>query len=299
MGGEYRGARANDPRGPVRWGAVDLTLFTLALFAGSVAAGMLGALTGLGGGVVIIPLLVLVMGVDLRYAIGASLVAVIATSAGAAATFRREGLTNLRIGILLEVATTVGAIAGAVVAAYVSRSVISTVFGLVLLWTAWTSFRPVKPGAIAETPDPLATRLRLDGVVATPDGPRPYRVRRVPAGFLVMFGAGVLSALVGIGSGIVKVLAMDRLMRVPFKVSTATSNFMIGVTAAASVGVYLHRGQIEPALAAPVALGALGGAFMGGRLLPRVNVAVLRRVFAVVVLLAAVQMIYRGAAGRV
>jgi len=260
---------------------------------------MLGALTGLGGGVVIIPLLVLVMGVDLRYAIGASLVAVIATSAGAAATFRREGLTNLRVGFLLEVATPVGAIAGAVVAAYVSRSVISTVFGLVLLWTAWSSLRPVKPGAIDETPDPLATRLRLDGVVATPDGPRPYRVRRVPAGFLVMFGAGVLSALVGIGSGIVKVLAMDRLMRVPFKVSTATSNFMIGVTAAASVGVYLHRGQIEPALAAPVALGALGGAFMGGRLLPRVNVAVLRRVFAVVVLLAAVQMIYRGAAGRV
>lgn len=272
--------------------------FTLLVAAGSFGAGLLGALTGLGGGIVIIPMLTVLFGIDLRYAIGASLVSVIATSSGAAAAFVREGFTNIRLGILLEVATTLGALSGAVLATYTPTSALGVLFGVVLLYTAYAGNRPPIPHPASATPDPLAERFRLDGSYPSLDGPRPYRVRRIPLGFALMYAAGVLSALLGIGSGVVKVLAMDQAMGLPFKVSTTTSNFMIGVTAAAGAGVYLHRGYIEPGLAFPVMLGVLAGALLGARLLSTTRTPVLRRVFTVVVVVLAAEMLYKGSTGR-
>lgn len=279
-------------------------LFVILVLASSMLAGLVGSLTGLGGGVILTPLLVIAFGIDMRYAIGASLVAVVATSSGAAAAYVRDGFTNVRVAMVLEVATVAGAIVGALLAGYLPVSVISLVLGLVMLWTAISTLiqakksTPVVPNQ-ATSPDtspsdPLAIRLALDSTYPTKDGLQPYRVHHIKAGFAIMFGAGVLSALVGIGSGIVKVLAMDRIMQLPFKVSTTTSNFMIGVTAAASAGVYLHRGQIEPAIAAPVAIGALSGSFLGAKLLARMHVKALRMLFAVVVAVGSVQMIVKG-----
>jgi uncharacterized protein len=272
--------------------------FTAYVGAGALAAGFLGALTGLGGGVVLVPLLVLAFGVDLRYAVGASLVSVIATSSGAAAAYVREGYTNVRIGMFLEVATTLGALAGASLAAVIPGSAVAVVFGVVLLVSAWLSGQPHPEPPPVRPADPLAARLRLDGHYPTPEGPRSYRVGRVPLGFGLMGVAGALSGLLGIGSGALKVLAMDRAMGVPFKVSTTTSNFMIGVTAAASAGIYLRRGWLDPGLTFPVVLGVLAGSVLGARLLPRLGVPALRRVFAVVILALGVQMVYKGLTGR-
>jgi uncharacterized membrane protein YfcA len=211
--------------------------FSGVLAAASVAAGFLGSLTGLGGGVIIIPLLTLALGVDIRYAIGASLVSVIATSSGAAAAYVREGFSNIRIGMFLEIATTLGALAGAFVALSIAPGAIAVIFGLVLLYSAYLAFRKPAGDGRAVKPDPIASRLRMNGSYPTPEGLRQYNVRSVPAGFGLMAVAGMLSGLLGIGSGAVKVIAMDRFMRLPFKVSTTTSNFMIGVTAAASAGI--------------------------------------------------------------
>jgi uncharacterized membrane protein YfcA len=272
--------------------------FSLLVFLGSLAAGFLGALTGLGGGVVIVPLLALGFDVDLRYAAGASLVSVIATSSGAAAAYVRQGLSNIRVGMLLEVATTLGAVGGAVLAGLVAPSAVAVVFGVVLLVSAFFSGRPMPDLADAGTPDRLATRLRLDGTQPTPDGPRPYHVHRVPLGFALMGLAGVLSGLLGIGSGAFKVLALDRAMRLPFKVATTTSNFMIGVTAAASAGVYLARGAIDPGVAMPVTLGVLAGSAAGARVLTAARVPVLRVVFGAVIVVLAIEMIYQGLTGR-
>jgi uncharacterized membrane protein YfcA len=277
---------------------LDTSTFTLVIFVCSAAAGLLGSLTGLGGGAIIVPLLVVVFGVDLRYAIGASLIAVIATSSGSAAAFVKEGFTNVRLAMVLEVATTVGALIGAWLATRVTSATLSVMLGLILLWTAWTSLRGPKPHPIDTDPDSIGNRLRLSGTYPTSEGLKAYSVHHVPWGFGLMFGAGALSAMLGIGSGVLKVLAMDRLMRVPFKVSTTTSNFMIGVTAAASAGVYLSRGQINPGLAGPVALGALSGSFVGARLLPKVRTKWLRIIFAAMVILAGAQMIYKGATGN-
>lgn len=273
-------------------------VLTILLALGAFLAGLLGSLTGLGGGVVIVPLLTLGFGIDFRYAVGASLVAVIATSSGAAAAYMREGYTNMRVGMFLEIATTLGAVLGAWLASVVPTSALAIVFGLVLIYSAWTASRPRSehPAAAA---DPLATRLRLDSSYPTPAGPRHYLVRRVPLGFGLMFGAGTLSGLLGIGSGAVKVLAMDQAMGLPFKVSTTTSNFMIGVTAAASAGVYLQRGYIDPGIAMPVMLGVLAGATVGAALLARARPRLLRLVFGVVVFALALEMIYHGVTGRI
>jgi uncharacterized membrane protein YfcA len=276
-----------------------LLLMTVLVAVGSFAAGLLGALTGLGGGIIIVPMLTLIFHVDMRYAIGASLVSIIATSSGAAAAYVREGYTNVRVGILLEVATTVGALAGAVLAGFTPTRVLAILMGVVLLFTALRSMRPAAPHLVLAEPDRWARRLRLDSTYPTATGKQPYSVTNVPGGFILMFAAGVLSALLGIGSGIIKVIAMDQLMRLPFKVSTTTSNFMIGVTAAASAGVYLHRGQINPAIVFPVVLGVLAGALFGARLLGRVNVKWLRILFTAVVVIMAVQMLYKGATGGV
>jgi hypothetical protein len=271
---------------------------TLLIAGGAFLAGLLGSLTGLGGGVVIVPLLTLGFGIDFRYAVGASLVSVIATSSGAAVAYVREGYTNIRVGMLLEVATTVGALFGAGLAAWIAPSALAVVFGLVLLGSAWFSARP-RPEHVVETPDALATRLRLDGTYPSLQGEKHYHVQRVPLGFGVMAGAGALSGMLGIGSGALKVLAMDQAMCLPFKVSTTTSNFMIGVTAAASAGIYLARGYVDPGLAMPVVLGVLAGATIGARVLATTRSALLRVIFAIVVALLGFEMIVNGLNGRV
>jgi uncharacterized membrane protein YfcA len=276
-----------------------LLAFTLLIAAGSFLAGLLGSLTGLGGGVIIVPLLTLVFHVDIRYAIGASLVSVIATSSGAAAAYLKEGFSNIRVGMFLEVATTTGALCGAFLATRIPTAAIAIIFGLVLLYSAWTSAKPDAGMPMQEHSDRLATLLKLDGRYPLRDGVlRPYHVRRVPLGFGLMYVAGTLSGLLGIGSGAVKVLAMDRAMSIPFKVSTTTSNFMIGVTAAASAGIYLHRGYIDPGLAMPVMLGVLGGAIVGARILPEAKVRTLRIIFSIAIAAVAVEMIFKGVQGN-
>ena len=271
--------------------------FTALIGVGALAAGFLGSLTGLGGGVVIVPLLTLVFGVDIRYAVGASLVSVIATSSGAGAAYVKEGFTNVRVGMFLEIATTFGALVGAFLAGIAPTTAVAIIFGVVLLASAYLANRRLEEAEPAEEPDRLATRLRMCGTYPTPEGPKRYCPRAVPTGFGLMFLAGVLSALLGIGSGAVKVLAMDQAMRLPFKVSTTTSNFMIGVTAAASAGVYLHRGYIDPGLAMPVMLGVLTGALLGARVLTGAGVPALRKVFSLVILVLGAEMIYKGVTG--
>jgi len=273
-------------------------VFTLLVWLGSAIAGFLGALTGLGGGVVIVPLLTLVFGVDIRYAIGASLVSVIATSSGAAAAYVREGYTNIRIGMFLEIATTLGALVGAFLAARVSTGVIGIIFGLMLIYSAYVSARPQPEITLSEKPDAWGEKLRMNGSYPSLKGEQPYQVYRVPAGFGLMFGAGTLSGLLGIGSGAMKVLAMDQIMKIPFKVSTTTSNFMIGVTAAASAGVYLKRGFIEPGLAMPVMLGVLAGSMLGAKILVRTRTKVLRVIFALVIVAMGIEMIFNALTGR-
>ncbi len=267
---------------------------------GSLLAGFLGSLTGLGGGVVIVPLLTLLFHVDIRYAIGAALVSVIATSSGAAAAYVKEGYSNIRVGMFLEIATTVGALAGAALALYLHVSVIAIIFGVVLIYSAVASLRDQAEQVRDLGPDKIATWLRLDSTYPDPKvsgGVTKYHVRGVPLGFVIMFGAGVLSGLLGIGSGAVKVLAMDQAMKLPFKVSTTTSNFMIGVTAAASAGIYLSRGYIDPGIAMPVMLGVLGGSLLGARVLAGAAVRSLRIVFGVVIGFLAIEMIYNGISG--
>jgi uncharacterized protein len=276
-----------------------IAVLSALLFCGALLAGFLGSLTGLGGGVVIVPLLTLGFGVDIRYAIGASLVSVIATSSGAASAFVREGYSNIRIGMVLEIATTIGALGGAYLGGILSSSVIAIVFGLALVYSAYLSLRPRHEHAPLGSSDPLAIRLRLPSRYPVDGEMVDYGVHNVPAGFGLMGLAGVLSGLLGIGSGAVKVLAMDHAMKLPFKVSTTTSNFMIGVTAAASAGVYLHRGYIDPVLAMPVVLGVLVGSLAGARVLGRSNPRVLRLVFSIVIFLLALEMIFNGATGRI
>ena len=277
---------------------MSILTFTLAIFGTSVVAGLLGALTGLGGGVVVVPVLALLFHVDLRYAIGASLVSVIATSSGAAAAYVREGFSNIRIGMFLEIATTLGALVGAYLTAMVSTKAIGIVFGIVLLYSAIASFRSNHEDVAPQHTGGLADRLRLKGEYPSESGLKAYVAQRVQAGFGIMFLAGGLSGLLGIGSGAVKVLAMDQAMRLPFKVSTTTSNFMIGVTAAASAGVYISRGYIVPSLAMPVMLGVLGGSLIGSRILIRARVSTLRMLFAVVIVALGVEMIYSSLTGK-
>lgn len=278
---------------------MSLAEFTPLVFSISAAAGFLGALTGLGGGVVITPALTLLLGVDIRYAIGATLVSVIATSSGAAAAYVREGYSNIRIGMFLEIATTTGAVFGAFIAGKIPTSVLSVIFGLVLLQAAWQSARHRERDSGDGPPDPLALRLKLDGSYPTSQGRRRYRVSHVKTGLGLMWIAGAVSGLLGIGSGALKVIAMDSAMRIPFKVSTTTSNFMIGVTAAASAGIYLRRGWVNPDLAMPVMLGVLLGSTIGAKELLGTSTRVLRWVFGVVVTAMALEMIYSGIRGRI
>lgn len=273
--------------------------FSLLLCASSLVAGLVGALTGLGGGVILVPLLTILFKVDIRYAIGASLVSVIATSSGAAAAYVKEGFSNIRIGMFLEIATTLGALFGAAVATRVSTHAIAIVFGLVLLFSAYFSRKPRSQADKDAPPDRIATWLRLNGSFPGSTGLSKYHVQNVPLGWGLMLIAGILSGLLGIGSGAMKVLAMDQAMKIPFKVSTTTSNFMIGVTAAASAGVYLNRGYVDPGLAMPVMLGVLAGSLIGAKILVKAHPKGLRLVFSLVIVLLAIEMLYNGISGRI
>jgi uncharacterized protein len=274
--------------------------FTPIVFTAAVLAGFLGSLTGLGGGVIVTPVLTMFLGVDLRYAIGASIVSVIATSSGAAAAYVRDGYSNIRIGMFLEIATTLGALFGAFLGTRIPTRYLSVLFGIVLLQAAWQTSRHRKAHKAPLPQDRLAKRLRLNGVYRADDGTlQDYEVHRVKTGFGLMLGAGAISGLLGIGSGSLKVIAMDQAMQIPFKVSTATSNFMIGVTAAASASVYLSRGYLDPAIGMPVMLGVLAGSMIGARYLARLSVPLLRKVFAMVVGVIALEMIVKGIAGNI
>jgi len=274
-----------------------ILIFTIILFFGAVCAGFVGSLTGLGGGVIIIPLLTLLLGVDIHYAIGTALVSVIATSTGSAAAYVKEGITNLRLGMLLEIATTIGAIIGAMMVTYFNPNLIAVIFGIVLVYSAINSFRKKHEHVLKES-SKMAVALKLNNSYPTRDGDINYGVKNVIGGFGMMGIAGMLSALLGIGSGALKVLAMDIVMKVPFKVSTTTSNFMMGVTAVASAIIYLQRGYIVPQMAMPVAIGVLLGAIAGSRILIRSNPAKLRIFFAVVILFLALNMMFNGFRGK-
>lgn len=266
--------------------------FTFIVFSGALLAGLVGSLTGLGGGVIIIPMLTLAFHIDIRYAIGASLISVIATSSGAASAYIKEGISNIRLGMFLEIATTCGAVLGAVIAVYTPTAFIEILFALILLMSALLSLRE-KPEKVLAAESKWTRLLKLGSTYPTTQGEKSYTVQQVPAGFGMMTVAGVISGLLGIGSGALKVIAMDTIMRIPFKVSTATSNFMIGVTAAASAGIYLLRGYIDPGISMPVMLGVLAGATLGSRLLIKAKTRVLRIAFAVVIVFLAIQMIYK------
>ncbi len=272
-------------------------IFTLILLAASYAAGLLGSLTGLGGGVVVIPVLTLCFGVDFHYAVGAALVASIATSSGSGSAYVKEGITNVRLGMFLEIATTIGAVAGALVAVYLNNSVIAIIYSIVLLLTGTMQFVK-KQDHTGERGSEAARRLRLFGTYPDKDGvSHAYELRNVAGGFGVMGIAGMLSGILGIGSGVLKVIAMDNLMKVPFKVSTTTSNFMMGVTACASAVVYVQRGNIAPGIACPVLVGVLFGALTGARLLKRLDVRLLRKIFALAVFAVAINMMYMALTG--
>ena len=267
----------------------------LVMFLASIAAGLVGSLVGLGGGVVVIPILTIGLGVDIHFAIGASIISVIATSSGAAATFVKDKITNLRVGMFLELGTTAGAIVGALVAAYANSVVLELVFGSILLVSLLPLVHKIGED-IPRNPElsGLSKKLSLAGSYEEVDGTTVhYNAGRAGEGLAGMVIAGLVSGLLGIGSGTFKVLSMDLAMKLPMKVSTSTSNFMIGVTAAASAGIYFVRGDVDPVIVAPVALGILVGAFSGARLLGRARNPTIRKIFALVLAVGGVEMVLR------
>ncbi|HZW64766.1 MAG TPA: sulfite exporter TauE/SafE family protein [Hanamia sp.] len=274
-------------------------LFSLIVLVGSFLAGLVGSLTGLGGGVVIIPMLTLLFGVDIHYAIGASLISVIATSSGAAAAYVKEGISNIRIGMFLEIATTLGAVGGAMIAVYAPTDIIAVVFGFVLIFSAAISLKKKSENLVQYRSGKIAHILKLNSSYPTEHGEIRYAAHNVPGGFIMMAIAGLISGLLGIGSGALKVIAMDHFMKLPFKVSTTTSNFMIGVTAAASAGIYMQRGYINPGLSMPVVLGVMAGAFLGSKILVKSKTKWLRILFACIITFLALQMIYNGITGKI
>ena len=272
-------------------------VFLASICAAAAGAGVLGAILGLGGGILLVPILTLFFGVSLPYAMGASIISVIATSCGAAAGHLRSGLANIRLGLFLALDTVAGAITGASLAGILSERLLELLFGLALSYSAFTTMRQLQLEVPAlETADRLALRFALSGVYYDRVLQREveYRAARVRGGASVMFAAGLLSGLLGIGSGAFKVLAMDYVMRLPMKVSTATSNFMIGITAAASAGVYFGRGDIHPVIATPVAVGVLAGSYAGTRLIASLRNTTVRKLFLPVVLYLALSMLLRG-----
>jgi uncharacterized membrane protein YfcA len=267
----------------------------------SVVAGLIGSLVGIGGGILVVPVLTLLFGIPVAYAIGASIVSVIATSSGAASAYVKDRITNLRVGMFLEVATTTGAVIGAVTALFLVGSglewIIYLIFGIVLISSSYDLWREKRSDDyVNQVPDKVAKYLNLQGTYydTAISKQLTYTATRVPAGLGIMLCAGVISGLLGIGSGALKVLGMDTMMKLPFRVSTTTSNFMIGVTAAASTGIFYIGGYINPILAGPVAIGVVIGSFIGTRILVRSRPTLLRKLFIVVLLLLGLEMVQRG-----
>lgn len=277
--------------------ALTIAEFSVVMLFVAYAAGLLGSLTGLGGGAILIPILVLVFHVNIHYAMGASLISVIATSSGAAAAYMKEGYTNLRIGMFLEVGAVIGAVAGALLLTYLSPSIIAIILGVVLLFSAYSTIKRNEEIDPHFDSHAWAKKLNLDGTYPTKKGFKAYKVARVPQALGLMTLAGSLSGLLGLGSGTIKVLAMDQAMRLPYKVSTTTSNFMIGITAATSAGIYFANGYIDPGLSFPVVLGVTLGAFSGARILKHANTRVLRIIFGVVLILLSAQLILKSLMG--
>lgn len=274
-----------------------MTATVIEIFFIAILAGVVGSILGLGGGIIVTPALTLLFGVDINHAIGASIISVIATSSGSAIAYLRDRITNLRVGMFLEIATTVGAITGAFIGALVAPKFLYFIFALLLLYSAYAMVKKGKEEIPANVPlHPVAEKLGLQGEYYDKAMGKKvsYNVDRVYEGFGVMYGAGVISGLLGIGSGSFKVMAMDVFMKIPLKVSTATSNFMMGVTAAASAGIYFLRGDIIPIISAPVALGVLVGAMVGSRIMQRMKSKTIRRLFVPVMIYVAFQMIYQG-----
>ena len=274
-------------------------MFTGLLFCIAYAAGVLGALTGLGGGVVLIPVLVLFFDVNIYYAMGASLLSVIATSSGTAIAYLREGYTNLRIGMFLETGAVIGALIGALLILILNTSIIAIIFGIVLLISAYLTWNRKEEQEVDLPSDSWAIAMKLEGEYPSLQGMKTYRVQHVRLGWVIMLMAGILSSLLGIGSGALKVLAMDHVMRLPYKVATATSNFIIGITAAVSVGIYFSRGYIDPIVTFPVVFGVLLGSISGAHFLYKADIKTLRIIFSVVIILLAAQMLYKGLIGEI
>ena len=264
------------------------------LFLGAISAGLLGSLTGLGGGVIIIPLLTLGFGVPMHYAIGASLISVIGTSSGAAVAFLKEGFTNMRIGMFLEIATTAGAIVGALVSGMLNPNTIGIIFASILLLTVVLNLKGKPDHQESLIKGSLEDKLKLYGTFPDKGIMKSYAARNTIPGFFMMMFAGAMSGLLGIGSGALKVLAMDNMMRLPFKVSTTTSNFMIGVTAVASSLIYFQRGEIIPVIVAPVLVGVVVGSFIGSKTLMVSKTKKLKTFFAIVITILSIYMMYNG-----
>src|SRR3990167_2571408 len=260
-------------------------------------AGLLGALTGLGGGIVVIPVLVLIFHTNIHYAMGASLISVIATSSGTAAAYLREGYTNVRIGMFLETAAVVGAFVGALLIVYVPINFLAILFSLVLFFSAYLTMRRKEEHELYSSSHPWAIALNLDGQYPSANQFKSYHVQNVPSALTIMGVAGLLAGLLGIGSGALKVLAMDQALRLPYKVATTTSNFMIGITASVSVGVYFFRGYVDPNITFPVVLGVAIGSIGGAKLLSHIKSRSLRIIFSVVICLLGAQMLYKGMTG--
>ena len=264
------------------------------MFLTSVAAGVLGSIVGIGGGLLVTPVLTLIFKVDIHLAIGASVVSIIATSSGGAVAYVRDRVTNIKVGMFLEITTTVGAITGALIAAYINSNSLFILFGAILLLSVVPSFRRRReelPKGVEN--DSWSTKLKLAS--SYPDqrlkSEISYNITKTPQGLAIMYMAGVISGLLGIGSGAFKVLGMEGVMRIPMKVSSTTSNFMIGVTAAASAGIYFVRGDVNPFIVAPVVLGILGGANLGTRVLLKMRNTTIRYVFMIVLFAIAIEMI--------
>lgn len=274
---------------------------TLIMILTGIVAGGLGSILGLGGGIIVTPVLTIFMGYDIKYAVGASIIAVIATSSGSAIAFLKDDVLNLRVAMFLEIFTTLGALSGAILAGFFHATVLYFLFGALLLfqaWNMWKKLRGAKNDQILTKPDPLATQLNLNGEYYDKQAKEVihYNVEKVPGGAAVMFGAGIASGLLGIGSGAFKVMAMEDVMKMPLKASSATSNLMMGVTAAASATVYFFNGTIQPLVAVPMALGIVIGSTIGSHVMQYLPAQMIRKIFIPVVFIMAIQLIMKGMA---
>ena len=275
-------------------------LHTALLMLGvGIFAGIMGSILGIGGGMIVTPIVTLAMGLDIKYAIGASIIAVIATSSGSTIAFLKDDVLNLRVAMFLEIATTIGAIIGALLTGAFDPMILYILFGSLLVFSSWNMYRKMRSGQEVlqqVTADKWAEKFNLNSSYYDKNTKQQvdYQVENVPGGFLIMLGAGLASGMLGIGSGAFKVMAMDGAMKMPLKPSSATSNLMMGVTAAASATVYFFNGSIRPDLAVPLALGILGGSTVGTRIMQVLPSKTIRLIFIPILLYLGLQMILKG-----